>query len=308
VPRIIIHPGVPKTATTFLQNEVFDKHPDILNIGRPNHGTSEHGVLFHALMHEENAEAAIEVIRTFFDKAGSSPRGRACKAIVYSNESLMDAPLNSLVAARLHAALPEATILLTLRSQFTLVASMYSSDRAILKNVPAPHAGRPVSFDAWFAHAFGSPDMPDAKSGDHFRTYRAYADIFGPDRVHVLLYEQFVRSRAVFMEKLAAVLGVDAPPASAGESAPRVNPSPSQRLRSYQAFRSWFLPGHSLTGLLPGAAAIRQAFDHFLKKGAKATLELNAAQEARLRVLYAEGNRRLAEACGLDLAGEGYPL
>lgn len=35
---IIIHPGLPKTATTFLQDAVFDKHGQIANLGKPFHG------------------------------------------------------------------------------------------------------------------------------------------------------------------------------------------------------------------------------------------------------------------------------
>jgi hypothetical protein len=184
---------------------------------------------------------------------------------------------------------------------------MYSSDRAILKNVPTPHAGKPVSFDAWFEHAFGSPDTPDAKCADFHRAYRAYADTFGADQVHVLLYEQLANFRSAFMDQLADILGLDEFPHSAAESAPRVNPSPSTRLRSYQAFRSWFLPGYSLTSLLPGAAAIRQGVDQFLKRGKRMRVELNAAQRARIKELYAPGNRELANACHLNLAAEGYP-
>jgi len=307
LPRIIIHPGAPKTATTFLQNEVFNKHSDVLNIGRPNHGTPEHAALLRALMHEEVDEDAVALIRAYFDQARASDRANSCKAIVYSNESLFDAPLCSVVAKRLKAALPEATILLTLRNQLSLVGSMYSSDRAILKNVPAPYAGQPVTFDAWFEHAFGSPDTPDARCANYYRAYRAYTDAFGPDRVHVLLYEQLTNSKRDFIANLADVLGIDAGLLAAEDAAPRVNPSPSKRLRSYQVFRSWFLPGRSLTNLLPGAAAIRQGFDQILKRGEKTRVDLDGQKKARLEELYAPGNRELAKACGLDLAGEGYP-
>lgn len=33
--RLVIHPGLPKTGTTFLQQRVFGRHPEICNIGKP---------------------------------------------------------------------------------------------------------------------------------------------------------------------------------------------------------------------------------------------------------------------------------
>tara|TARA_B100000886_G_C20348658_1_gene459871 strand:+ start:220 stop:354 length:135 start_codon:yes stop_codon:yes gene_type:complete len=33
--KLIIHLGHPKTATSYLQTHVFDKHPDINNLGKP---------------------------------------------------------------------------------------------------------------------------------------------------------------------------------------------------------------------------------------------------------------------------------
>jgi hypothetical protein len=308
VPRIVIHPGAPKTATTFLQNEVFDKHSDILNIGKPNIATPEHFRLYRALMYEEVDRTAESAIRAYFDKAQSDKRARNCKAMVYSNEILFDAPLSSVAAKRLHAVLPEAEIVLTLRNQLTLAASMYTGDRAILKHVPAPHAGKPVTFDAWFEHAFASADTPDAKCADYYRIYSAYAEEFGADQVHVLLYEQFIKARGDFMAQLSGILGIEQSPIKPHDGSPPVNPSPSGRLRSYQSLRSWFLPGRSLTEILPGAATIRQSFDQFLKRGRKAQVTLNAAQTARLRELYAPGNRELAKASGLDLEGKGYPV
>ena len=307
MPKIIIHPGAPKTATTFLQNEVFDKHPEVLNLGRPRHGSNEHSAFFRALMHEENADDALAMVGEFFKPALAEARSRGLQTIVYSNESLSDATQLSGIVARLHSAIPTAEILITVRNQPDAAASLYTGDRAILKNVPAPYAGKPINLDAWFAHAFASLDTPDAKTLDYWRGFRAYSAAFGTDRVHVLLYEQFVSDRSAFMQRLTDILEVGEVPATT-QSAPRVNPTPSARLRAYQSFRSRVLPGRSLTSLLPGAQTIRRGFDNFLKRGQPKRVDLDAAQRSRLVELYADGNKRLAEACKLDLRANGYPV
>jgi len=202
LPNIFIHPGAPKTASTFLQNEIFDKHPEVHNIGRPNHGTAGHSALLHALTFLEDAQNAQETVQEFFEAAASDVRKNACSTIIYSNESLSDAQLSSVVASRIHSAIPKAQIILTVRNQFNLLQSLYTGDRAVLKNVPAPYAGRPVTFDAWFDHALSSIDTSDAKIANFNRAYHSYAEVFGSKQVHVLLYV-FIIQRKIWTNLIA---------------------------------------------------------------------------------------------------------
>ncbi len=311
--RVVLHPGAPKTATTYLQERVFARHPQIVCIGRPFHRSPGYGEVHHALTRMESHEEAVACIRGYFDAARTAVDEES-KVILLSDENLFYAPITSVLAARLSEAVPHCHVLLTIRNQIDALRSLYTSDRAVLKGVPEPWAGRHVGFDAWFAHAFSSLRSGDGASLDYWSRYESFARVLGAGRVHVLLYEDLARDRAGFLGRLSRVLGTDelVDPVCAGRDSggggERVNPTPSRRLARYRALRSWLFPGRSLTQWLPGAEAIRAMGGRMLSAGAPDRVSLTDAQLARVNELFAPGNRRLSKACGRDLAASGYPM
>ena len=87
---LVVHIGIPKSGTTFLQTQVFDKTEGLHCIGRPHHGTDAYRRFYHAVMHEEDEHSAVEAIRHFVqEKTG----GKTLYPFILSDEAFAFAPL-----------------------------------------------------------------------------------------------------------------------------------------------------------------------------------------------------------------------
>lgn len=110
---------------------------------------------------------------------------------------------------RLHAFAPDARIVILLREPAAKVFSQY---------VHLWTAGREtVPFEAAFAlsaerRAAGFSDMFDYEGGGYYAASVArYLELFGPDRVLVVLFEEMVRDMVPVRARLEAFLGVPLP-------------------------------------------------------------------------------------------------
>ena len=113
-------------------------------------------------------------------------------------------------ARRLREFLPDAEVLLVTRNQVTAVPSFYASHGAYLKPAPPRHFRRYVSFDDWMNYCIMFIKYSPLASFFYNRILNIYAELFGKNRIHVLLYEEFVADKPKFMERLGAILDIDA--------------------------------------------------------------------------------------------------
>ena len=116
---------------------------------------------------------------------------------------------NPEAARRLHAFAPEARIVILLREPAAKVFSQY---------VHLWSAGREtLPFEEAFAlsaerRAAGFSDMFDYEGGGYYAAAVArYLDLFGPDRVLVVLFEEMVRDMGPARRELEGFLGVSLP-------------------------------------------------------------------------------------------------
>lgn len=116
---------------------------------------------------------------------------------------------NPAAAARLRAFAPEARILILLREPAAKVFSQY---------VHLWSAGREtLPFEAAFAlsaerREAGFSDMFDYEGGGYYAAPVArYLDLFGPERVLVVIFEELVRDMGLVRDRLEDFLGVSLP-------------------------------------------------------------------------------------------------
>lgn len=306
---LIIHVGIPKSGTTFLQTQVFDKCSGLRCIGRPHHDEDSYRRFYHAVVQEESDQEARRGIRNFFDAHGGANPGAP---VVLSDEALSFAPLFHVVARRLADVVPDATILITLRSQFTAITSFYANHGRLLRGVPAPHGGRHVAFDEWFRFAHENIDRHYQKNYLRIlfydRLFETFAAFFGQEKVNLLCYEQMVADRQAFSAALSAILGVDTADCFENAHDERMNPRHSQREVAYNSLRSRYPLAAEAVRRLPGATAVFRRLQGYLKSGEASRIELSAEQQALIEEIYGESNKRLGERLGLPLAAHGYPL
>jgi hypothetical protein len=185
-------------------------------------------------------------------------------------------------ALRLHAAYPQAKVLMVVREQAEWLNSAYKYS---INQLPA---GR-RSFADYCATPYGSVLL---QAGHYDRTIRAYADVFGGDRLCVLKYEDIINSPEPFVTRLCAFIGISARPLPER----RENESHAQLAKLLRLFPIiGHLPRNMKDAIKPHASR--------LLPGAREML-LSSDHVRILRSMYALSNQRTEKLIGaLSVAG-----
>ncbi len=306
VDRIVVHTGFMKTGTTFLQNVVFPKLPEVavhsyadgrrfvdLSIGIRKGDTPP-----------DCAEAAAEV-RGWLN--GSNKRTH-----LYSWEGLVGGYLNDYreletLTSFLSCALPDAHILLMIRRQDTLIESLYR------QSLQTYHFSSISQFLNRGAGGFGpfragAPANIDVRSLSFEPFVAAYERAFGADRVTVLPYEWLRKAPDRFYGGLSASLGVPVTPPPPEEA--------SRENRGYSALAAriaflvnrFYRSGHNPKGILPlqplnPRLLLQRGLDRLIYVKGDLVPE---DWRREILALHAESNRALDERLGLGLRELGY--
>lgn len=121
--KTIIHVGLHKTATTYLQSSVWPMVSNYTYLSRPY---TQHNHAFNQLQYADDSLYDPEVIQSELAKIGYGN-------LLISDESFSGKPLSfsyinrSMIARRLHDQFPDAEIILFLRDQTDIIKSHYSS-------------------------------------------------------------------------------------------------------------------------------------------------------------------------------------
>ncbi|MEC9368530.1 MAG: hypothetical protein VX871_07535 [Pseudomonadota bacterium] len=300
--REVIHIGFPKTATTTLQDHLFGMHPGIMSVARP-FADKRIGDLCTALAIGDDME---------FDQAGLSAavgraRSQARAVIIYSDETVVNTSIRSIAAKRLKALMPDAHVLAVLRSQTSSLASMYANSGRRLRPAPEPYGGRHVNFEEYLTFNFANPSRGFLQTLDYARILSVYEKLFGRERVHVLLFEEFISDPRAFAGKLAKVLGLDPGEVARHLEGRHSHQRTAESVARYQALRSRFLWGVPLSRVVPGAAKIKKVLFAFW--GDKPLKVVYPGDwESKIGDLFREGNRAISDKYGPPLERYGYPL
>lgn len=312
-PKTIVHIGMPGTATSSLQRNVFGRHKDLFSVGKP-YRDEEWSKLMQNLINADDYDLEHVRLAQRFSEASKIAANEE-KTLILSEELISSSPMQSVAAQRIKKYLPTSEILITIRNQYTAVISYYSNHGTSLKYVPGRWNGRHVSFDEWFEFSANNIlSLTFPLNLGFFRRIRyfhfadIYTKLFGPNRVHILLYEDLVHDTEKFATQLVDILKIDPKETLKLLQEKRENPRDSGRRHQYHKLRSIFLPDVRFSKLMLGGAALRRRIDEYLDKGAGYVRDLKGEERAVIRGLFSEDNARLAERFCLDLAKYGYPL
>jgi len=314
---ILVHAGLPKTATTWLQEHLFS-HPELgfwppaLGEASRKQRTKSFGRLFYFDDHErligEN-DFDVQALRAKLS-AVDVPDGLVP---VISNERLAGHPLSNAfdratIARRIDAVFPKARVLVVIREQRSMILSSYiqylkyGGWRSLDGFVAPPSDGRlPVlQLDVW----------------NYDRLCTLYHGIFGAERVLILPYEMLVREPKAYVARICNFAGAPMPtalPFNVTENRRR-SLFASYYLRWFTCInRSTSANGHfpHLFGKTGGkiidrgikiavASVTPRSWDTRLENDLKLRIEKAVGSH------YEDSNRRLASLTGLDLGAYGY--
>lgn len=223
--RIAVHIGYHKTATTWLQREIFPRHPRL----RPLVTGSPHGNPFLAEIigradRDFDADRAREILVEQCAALAPSPED----VVVISAERLSGHAATGgydavRIADRLHAVVPDAKVFFAVREQVEMIESEYR--QLVLEGSPAKLSVLLHRTPTWFDVGF------DLGHYEYDRLADAYAVRFGSTQVQVFAFELISRDQAGFLGQLARFLEVaDWPALPADVLTGRVNRGISPRL------------------------------------------------------------------------------
>lgn len=202
--RVTVHVGLPKTATTTLQQRVFAAHPGILYLGpRAEHRELDRvmSALCSADSLKYDATGSLEIV----DRLLSSPQ-EGEKPFVVSYEAVTAQGRDRLIKAeRLKALFPDARIVLTVRRPEDMLVSVYFQ---WLKGFGGKRL-EASSLDTWL-----DQDWRDPRTGNFLRLQYGkildlYRALFGDENVLLLFFEDLIDDRAKFARQLSEFIGVD---------------------------------------------------------------------------------------------------
>jgi len=285
--RPLVHIGYHKTATTWLQMQVF----------KPDHGYSQlagHAEIFEHVVRPHGLAHDPATFREFID-ARSAALAPGLVPVV-SSETLSGNPFHGgleseLYAERLHASLPEARILISIRSQLRILPSVYM--QYILRGGTL----RPEAFFDGEAEPgyFGFDPM-------HFeydRLLARYQALFGAENVYLLTQESLQGEAEAAMRDLAAFAGNAAYRAlSPHAMAVQLSSYPETAaagLRRINHFRRTVLNPVPVVGTGRVAQIIYRAIGKRARMSAAPARPLSDLVKARFAESFSQSNRRLAD-------------
>jgi Sulfotransferase family len=314
---VLVHVGLARTGTTWLQKHIFANSPHLFTPADPSLPPMERAKQLGRRLCKDGGERLVNELD--FDIAAFR---RECDAIlvpagqraVISSERLSGSVLSggfdrAILARRIKAVFPEARILLVIREQRALLMSMYiqylkyGGWHTIRDFVDPPSDGRLPCFAPSYL-------MYDRLIG-------LYQETFGKENVLVLPYELFASAIEDYVGAICAFIGIPELPAfprNKVENARRRNVSSyalkgiAYRFRSSSAngFAPSVLPKRVRAGTLQGMRAmIDLVVPQMLEK--RLSDRLRSELDCVLpRGFYAESNRRAAELTALPLVRYRY--
>ena len=281
--RTLIHIGLPRTASTFLQRQVF---PKIQGFNFFGVNTAFYSEPFQKLLYSDESlykhQSRDQLIRSESENIFLSNE-------LFCGQSFgMNATNRTRTALRLKQSFPGAEIVLVLRNQLSLLESLYAI---------GVYSGIHKKPEDFLVFEDKVPRYDTFSANEHIETYKLapllklYKEHFS--KVHIFLFEDFRTNPELFLKNLANTLGVnldgDIP------FRERENRSLSKRQISY--FRKINRAKPILEWNKIGKSVFRQKLwfgEHVL--GGKKRFHFSNTLSERIREYFKEDNLELAKA------------
>jgi len=320
----VIHIGMPKTATKTLQWRLFSEHSQIYYLGRFDGPQFQKRYRqFDACRNAEVQELMGEIAYTNI----AAPDFNRCATLaekileparaeglvpVWSWESYStDALAKRRMRARnLRRVFGKAKILMTIRHPISLLESAFLQELKRDNVGPGGKVGRPVYFssmDDWMRREL---KREVAYHLEYAQTIKTYLELFGRDRVHVLLFEELCADSRGFFDHVCEILGVSAEEGYRLVSGARDNTRWTQdQIDALASIKGSFMKSwqfrfakrkqrRAMLGLGPGGVPI--------KEGPKAHLRMSDHWRRRVVEMTKDDNQWLETVLGLPLEKYGY--
>lgn len=327
---IYVHIGYPKSGSTTLQKQFFNKHTEINNLGlfpTDNVGNDSEYIDYDStylsdsdLQDFYDNLVMLEGIqyynskneRLFDDKILDLITDGDGEITVFSNERFVSAfyahdDLRE-KANRLRNLFPDGKILLIIRNQTSLIKSQYRDHPTDPRSFAI---GPPVSFNEWIDIAHESDSVNFLESLQYYDVISYYMELFGRENVGIFPLETLIHNTEQFAVSMADYLGIDFDESLELLQTEPENTGVSKRFNNYRRLR-WRMLSVLNLGWLPEPIKTSlqksdEIIQNVIKRGPKEDLEMNSSSDEIIESLYSEQNKKLNKRYNLDLAKFDYP-
>jgi hypothetical protein len=305
----VIHIGLPKTASTTLQNRLLGTNRNFIYVGRINNGYADDETkeLIERITFQDSLEYDAGATAKLLQSRRAKAAAADCPMLV-SAESLSVGGRadRRLIAERLNQLFAPAKILIVVRAQPAMLQSLY------LHHLRASRE-RFVTFEEWLDQTYGGIRFTDVHRVElnYDRLVRAYEEIFGSDNVLVVPFEQIKDKDSACFRVLAGLLNTPFAEVQACFTANVDNQRMSNRHLLTLHIQSRLPSGTNLAelgqGLLP--QAVYEWTRRLVTGGRRVpSPELPERWQKRVAAACAQGNVRLATSKNIPLAALSYPF
>jgi len=291
-----IYIGLQKAGTTFVRS-YFSHHPEIEWRRRATMFQLDPFVSDRYLAEfrdEKNCECLVDMYEALAVgyHLGDAPAWDPAVALDPGqplNESLMIPGLRD-TAERIHATLPGARILITLRNQTGWLQSNYLHHMLVMPS-------KKRSFQDFLQTREGKLLLA---AGAYDQLVTIYRELFGVDRVHVILLEDVIADEAAVLQSLCKFLGVEYIPFdhTARDSNTGIGSGVGVLVRAYSALG---IPDETARRLRPWFSWLEQWADRWRTAPA-----LSSEDKAMIQAFYAASNYHTSRLLNRDLRSLGY--
>jgi len=336
--RKYVHIGLPKCASTSLQNSFFSNHPELFHLGSGFEGITGRYIGRDVARVVESdlrfkkeflwrPESVSAVFNAWFEQA---PVAEGCRAAGLSSEFLGFTLGNEIdvatKAARLRQVFGEnTTVIIVIRRQMDLLQSLY---REMIKG------GYPGTYRNFLEYTVLYQDRNWCHDFCFDLLVQRYQELFGREQVVVAPFEQLAGDASGFLRVICDGLHISLPPAGLAVKNTASSLEELELLRRcnekwpHEFGSAFFQPFHAtrlkawfedeLGVKLPQERAVDdyargpmgEMARYMLSETSVPPLDLGVPEALgeRLRAIYAPSNRRLAALVGIDLERHGYDL
>jgi hypothetical protein len=315
--------GYAKSASTTLQKQLFNQHPEINNLGlfpTQNIGQDSDYIDESCLfLKDENLQKFyynlvmlnsidylnsnnIDIFNQNIKKYISNT-----KINLFSNERLTSVFFShdDIVskADRLKKIFPNAKIIVIIRNQFNLIKSQYRDHPFNPKELSI---GKPVSLNDWIKIAFESEGVYFLNSLKYGETIDYYEKLFGKENIQILLLEELASDINLFSEKISQFMDIDYKNTLNCLLDKRENTSVSKKYNFYRRIRRKIPFQLEISKFFPGI--IKNKLLNKLKSGKKEEFQINKYWVKQLEEYYSDSNKKLEKKYDLNLKKYNYPM
>lgn len=315
---LVIHLGYPKSASTTLQKHLFQKHPDINNLGRYpycNIGFDSEEFASNALFlnHIEIKEFYNQLVNSntedffrnkiqfyydtqklvnkfFTDSEKNLLSNESFTSVFFTNDNIQEKIL------RVYELFPKAKVFFVIRKQEDIIVSQYRDHPFNPLDISR---GMPLTYNNWVKTLYKYENRIKFLSALKYYTFiKLCIDLWGKENTGVFLFEELVKNPDEFTEKISVFLNIDKVKSREFLNLKHENKGVS---RNYFYYRC-------INRMIPWIK-FNKKNESFLKQGTKIKPELNKNNKKMLNDYFKSSNNKLMNLLpDLSLYKYGYSL